>query len=186
MFLIQDDKKLIEKALSGNQSAWCKLVKRHEKAVYGYLLRMTGNQSDAMDLMQDTFIAVSRNLADFRQESSFKTWALSLAYYKCMDFYRRNKLDVSDDEDLDSFESNNNHLCPIENLQKIQTSQELMKVVNDLPFNQKNVIELKIFQQLTFDQIAEQTGVSTNTVKSRFYGAIEKLKETIRSSEYAA
>ena len=186
MFLIQDDDALIEKALNGNQAAWKKLVKRHEKALYGYTLRMTGNQADALDLMQETFLAVCRNLPDFRHQSSFKTWMFSLAYYRCMDFYRRKKIKLADDQEPDTFEDENCVTGPADNLHQVQTSEGLLNAIAELNLEQKLVVELKIFQQQTFDDIALQLGVSTNTVKSRFYAALNKLKTLVGSSEYAA
>ena len=186
MFLIQDDNALIEKALNGNQAAWKKLVKRHEKALYGYALRMTGNQADALDLMQETFLAVCRNLPDFRHQSSFKTWMFSLAYYRCMDFYRRKKIRLADEQEPDSFEDESVHTGPADSLHHNQRNQGLLAAVGELNLEQKLVVELKIFQQQTFEEIALQLGVSTNTVKSRFYAALNKLKTLVGSNEYAA
>lgn len=186
MFLIQDDKTLIKKALGGSQSAWCKLVKRHEKCVYGYALRMTNNSADALDLMQDTFVSVCRNLSDFNHRSSFKTWLLSLAYYKCMDFYRKKKLTYSDDKEFDNYESVASDTCPQINLEQLQSNAGLLQMMAALPFEQRLIIELKVFQQLTFEQIGEQMGASTNTIKSRFYAGLNKLKHLIEDSDYAA
>lgn len=186
MFLNQDDKTLIAKALNGSQSAWCKLVKRHEKALYGYTLRMTNNQADALDLMQETFMSVCRNLADFKQQSSFKTWLLSMAYYKCMDFYRRKKVAIHDGEEPDDIESDGSIDCPAINLEQLQDSEGLRLLLSALSFEQKLIVELKIFQQLTFEQIADQMGLSSNTVKSKFYASLAKLKQLLKGSDYAA
>ena len=186
MFLAQDDKTLIDKALQGKEAAWCKLVKRYEKCVYGYALRMTNNPADALDLMQETFLSVCRNLADFKHQSSFKTWLLSLAYYKCMDFYRRKKLPFSDVDNLDEYETAEPTSCPNFNLEQVQDSQMLMNALANLNFEQKLVVELKIFQQQTFEDIANQTGLSTNTIKSRFYTGLNKLKGLLEGSSYAA
>ena len=186
MFLIQDDKTLIKKALGGNQSAWCKLVKRYEKCVYGYALRMTNNPADALDLMQETFVSVCRNLSDFKHQSSFKTWLLSLAYYRCMDFFRKKKLTFSDDQELDNYESETVDSCPQINLEQLQNSAGLMQMMASLSLEQRLIIELKIFQQLTFEEISDQMGISTNTIKSRFYTGLNKLKLLIEDSDYAA
>ena len=186
MFLNQDDKTLIAKALNGSQSAWCKLVKRHEKALYGYMLRMTNNPSDALDLMQETFVSVCRNLADFKQQSSFKTWLFSMAYYKCMDFYRRKKVAINDGEEPDDFESDNSTNCPVLNLEQLQNSEELRSLLSSLSFEQKLIVELKVFQQQTFEQIGHQMGLSANTVKSKFYASLAKLKQLLKGSDYAA
>ena len=80
--------KLIEKALSGSQSSWVTLVKRYEGLVYNYCLRMTFNASDAMDLMQEVFLAVYRNLPAYRGGGKFKGWMMRIAANKTTDFLR--------------------------------------------------------------------------------------------------
>lgn len=186
MFFKQSDEALIDQALNGSERGWHKLVKRYEKAVYGYAYRMTGNQADAMDLMQETFISVCNSLHQFKGNSSFKTWLMSLAHYRCIDFYRRKQLDKDSDKNIDHIVSVESWSEPSENHEAQQSRAEIIKLLSFLPFDQKLVVELKMFQQLTFDQIAEQLGCSVNTVKSQFYSALSKLKRNIESKENAA
>ncbi len=77
----RSDEKLIAQALKGNKSAWVALVKRYEKGLYNYALRMVNNQADAMDLMQYVFVAVFRNLQTFRGDSPFKGWLFKVAHH---------------------------------------------------------------------------------------------------------
>ncbi|MDC2889890.1 RNA polymerase sigma factor [Psychrosphaera algicola] len=181
----QTDDKLIEKALKGNQSAWRKLVDRYEKNVYLYALRMTSNQHDAMDVMQETFISVCRSLSDFRGDSSFKTWVLKIAHFRCIEFYRRRKW-FADESELQHMDAEPEHSCPELALGNSQSQKQLLTVMKLLPFEQKLIVELKVFQSQTFDTIGQQLGVSTNTVKSRFYTALDKLKVLLEDSYDAA
>lgn len=181
----QTDEKLIRKALKGQQSAWQQLVKRYERCVYQYALRMTSNSEDAMDLMQETFISVCRSLADFRGDSEFKTWLLRIAHFRTVEFYRRRKWFTSDDE-LQHMDAEPEHACPELAFSNQQVQSQLLAVMKQLPFELRLVVEMKIFQQQTFDSIGRQTGVSTNTVKSRFYKAIDKLKVILEKSDDAA
>lgn len=90
MFKRSDDV-LISQALAGKKSAWVALVKRYEKGLYNYALRMVSNHADAMDLMQDIFMAVFRNLHTFRAQSSFKGWLFKIAHYRCIEYYRKKR-----------------------------------------------------------------------------------------------
>ena len=174
------DEQLIQKALQGNRRAWIRLVKRYEKSVYNYGIRMTSNPEDALDLMQEIFTSVFRNLATYRGEGAFKAWLFRIASYRCVEFYRRKKptLALDDAPEMECEVSK-----PEETLFMSRDSQQLLNAMAQLPLAQKAVVELKFFGQFTFDEIAEQLNVSSNTVKSRLYSALDKLK-TLLEVEY--
>jgi len=168
----RSDETLVKQALKGKKSAWVTLVKRYEKSLYNYTLRMVSNPDDALDLMQDVFVAIFRNLASFRGESPFKGWLFKIAHYRCIEFYRRKKPMQS----LDDTPEQASDACPEAQLFSGQQTSILSKALQTLPVNQKLVVELKFFQHCTFDDIAQQLGISVNTVKSRLYSALDKLK----------
>lgn len=169
------DEALVKQALKGKKNAWVSLVKRHEKGIYNYALRMVSNRDDALDMLQDIFLAAFRSLASFRGESPFKGWLFRIAHYRCMEFYRKKRpmqsLDDAPeqvDEDVD--------ICPETKMSNFQQTTEITHAMKNLSFNQRIVVELKFFQQCTFDDIAHQLGISVNTAKSRLYSALDKLK----------
>lgn len=171
----RSDETLVKQALKGKKSAWITLVKRYEKNLYNYALRMVSNPDDAMDLMQDVFVAVFRNLASFRGESPFKGWMFKIAHYRCIEFYRKKKPTQSLD-DIPEQEEQTSDLCPEMSLYSGQQANMLHCAMQLLPVNQKLVVELKFFQHCTFEDIAMQLGISVNTAKSRLYSALDKLK----------
>ena len=174
------DEQLIQKALQGNRSAWMKLVKRYEKSIYNYGLRMTSNREDALDLMQEIFTSVFRNLSKYRGEGTFKAWLFRIASYRCVELYRRKKpMQGLDDAPEMECEASK----PDESLFFNRDSEQLIKAMSQLPLAQKAVIELKFFGQFTLEEIAEQLNLSSNTVKSRMYSALDKLK-TLLEVEY--
>lgn len=177
----RSDESLIKQALKGKKSAWISLVKRYEKNVYNYTLRMVNHPEDAMDLMQDIFMAVFKGLASFRGDSPFKGWLFRIAHYRCIEYYRRKKPMQSLD-DLPEQHDEADNLCLEEQLFSGQTNSALHQAMQLLPINQKLVVELKFFQQCTFEDIAVQLGISTNTVKSRLYSALDKLKDNLEVS----
>jgi len=171
----RSDETLVKQALKGKKSAWIVLVKRYEKNLYNYTLRMVSNPDDALDLMQDVFMAVFRNLSSFRGDSPFKGWMFKIAHYRCIEHYRRKRPIQSLDDTPEQIDEDI-EMCPEQQLSTGQQAIELKQAIHGLPFNQKIVVELKFYQQCTFDDIAIQLGISTNTAKSRLYSALDKLK----------
>lgn len=173
----KSDEALIKQALKGKKSAWLNLVQRYEKPLYNYALRMVSNQDDAMDLMQDIFVAVFRNLESFRGDSPFKGWIFKIAHYRCIEFYRKKKPTQSLDDVPEIEEVSQD--CPEHHTHMGQQAKELAQAMQTLSFNQKIVVELKFFQHCTFDDIATQLGISSNTAKSRLYSALDKLRDQL-------
>ncbi|WP_218310243.1 RNA polymerase sigma factor [Alteromonas antoniana] len=167
------DEQLISQALKGNRRAWLALIKRYESQIYHYGIRMTGNTHDAADLMQDIFVSVYRSLGNYRGEGSFKGWLFRVAHFRCIEFYRRKRPEQGLD---DTPEPECDQHCPESGYFRDRASENLMQAMQRLPLAQKAVVELKFFGQFTFDEIAEQLGLSANTVKSRLYSALSKLK----------
>ncbi len=170
----RSDESLIKSALKGDQQAWQQLVSRHESALFYFGIRLLGSAEDARDLLQDVLVVLCRNLGEFRGESSFKSWLFSIANYRAVDMLRKRRinepadiLDEMPDEQLASHESQ---------LSERQQQQQVQQQLRRLPPEQRLVLELKFYQQFTFDEIAEQLGVSANTAKSRFYAALDKMR----------
>jgi RNA polymerase sigma-70 factor (ECF subfamily) len=139
---------------------------------------MVSNADDAMDLMQDVFLAVFKGLDTFRGDSPFKGWLFRIAHYRCIEFYRRKRPTQSLDDTPEQVEESV-AVCPEYITVNGQEMSALHHAMQSLPFNQKLVVELKFFQQCTFDDISMQLGISTNTVKSRLYSAMDKLKNLL-------
>lgn len=189
MSLNDDDEALIAAALNGSSYAWEKLVKRFESQVYNLGLRLTGNPTDAMDLMQEVFLGVYRNLHRFRGDAKFSSWLFRIAHNKAVDMNRRKRLmtsrprQYSDDEGdvFDTYPADDSDE-PDKKLTEIELNKQVINMLGQLPLEQRLVVELKIFQSLTFDEIAVMQEISENTAKTRFYAALKKLKDF--SEEY--
>jgi len=177
-----EDEALIAAALNGSAFAWEKLVKRYESKIYNHGLRLMGNSSDAMDLMQEVFLGVYRNLHRFRGDAKFSSWIFRIAHNKAVDLNRKKRLlagyPVDSDNDGDVVDSLPGEEGSEPDLQLLQSEQNrnIMAMLNTLPFEQRLIVELKVFQSLTFEEIAEMQGISDNTAKTRFYTALRKLK----------
>ena len=182
MHLIDEDTALVDAASKGSAHAWEKLVRRYEDRIYNQGLRLTGSRSDAMDLMQEVFLGVYRNLHRFRGDAKFSSWIFRIAHNKAIDMQRRKRLmpfvSNSTDQDGDMLDSLPGHssLEAEEVFSKRQNNKAILSLLSELPMNQRLIIELKIFQGQTFEEIASIQEVSVNTVKTRFYSSLKKLK----------
>jgi RNA polymerase sigma-70 factor (ECF subfamily) len=186
MSLAEQDDALIRAALDGSARAWDQLVRRHETQVYNFSLRLTGNPTDALDLMQEVFLGVYRNLHRFRGESRFSTWLFRIAHNKAIDMARRRPSSTSLESALqhggDLVEARWQQLDDVPEqdpqalLDERQRNALIQAQMGALPLEQRLVVELKVFQSLTFEEIAELQDLSANTAKTRFYTALRRLK----------
>lgn len=187
MSLTDQDDALIGAALDGSARAWERLVKRYERRVYNFSLRLMGNQTDALDLMQEVFLGVYRNLHRFRGDSLFTTWLFRIAHNKAVDMNRRRRLFMNlelpgsgaDEDEADVCErivSDDPRQDPAVVLLEEQGNAVIGRHLEALSWDQRLVVELKVFQSHTFEEIAELQDISANTAKTRFYTALRKLK----------
>lgn len=192
MSFTDQDEALISAALDGSARAWERLVKRYETRVYNFSLRLTGNQTDALDLMQEVFLGVYRNLHRFRGDSQFTTWLFRIAHNKAVDMSRRKNMVISlstlagqeqsEDDVLDHFANDEGEQDPQGLLDTSQRNAEILSYLDILNWEQRLVVELKVFQSNTFDEIAEMQDISANTAKTRFYTALKLLKAHMEQS----
>jgi RNA polymerase sigma-70 factor (ECF subfamily) len=186
MSFTDQDEALISAALDGSARAWERLVKRYESRVYNFSLRLTGNPTDALDLMQEVFLGVYRNLPRFRGDSQFTTWLFRIAHNKAVDMSRRKYMvtslsslagqEQSEDDVLDHIASDERDQDPQSLIGESQNNAEILRSLEVLNLEQRLVIELKVFQSYTFDEIALMQDISANTAKTRFYTALRILK----------
>ena len=169
------DEQLIHKALAGSERAWFALVKRYERRLYNYSLRMTASPDDAMDVLQDVLMSVYRNLASYRGDGVFAAWLFRIASFRCIDYFRRRDRQFTTTDDVDVLDDSGTDFA--DTMDHIDGNKGLIKMMNLLPTDQKQVLELKFFQHFTFDEIAGQLGISSNTAKSRLYAALKKMRE---------
>lgn len=182
--LAKTDEQLINLALNGSQRSWIKLVKRYEGLVYNYCLRMTRSSADAMDMMQEVFLAVYRNLPSYRGQNQFKAWLMRVTSNKTIDYLRhkeRHPQNFGENFDEDDFSHNDqlHYSEPDNNLAQLDNQKQVKALMQSLPPEQRMAVELKFFQQYTFEEIGRKLNIPTNTVKSQLYSALNKLKGNV-------
>ena len=178
----KSDEQLVAGALAGSARAWRQLVERHESRIYNLGYRLMGNSEDAMDLTQEVFLGVFRSLQRFRGEANFRTWLFRIAHNKAVDLNRKKKLLIltggldensgCDDLGLRARPETE----PDHDLAALQSNRQALELLSRVPLEQRLVVELKIYQSLTFEEIAQMQEISVNTAKTRFYAALKKMR----------
>jgi RNA polymerase sigma factor (sigma-70 family) len=180
------DKELIGKYLQGNHASLEILISRHQNRVYAYILMITKNKELADDLFQDTFIKVINTIrsGSYNEEGKFLQWVMRIAHNLIIDHFRKSNripvFDNSKNEDYDIFENLNIMEESIED--KIiteQIHQDVRKLIELLPAEQREVLYMRHYAEMSFKDIAEVTDVSINTALGRMRYALINLRKLI-------
>jgi RNA polymerase sigma factor (sigma-70 family) len=184
----ETDENLMLRFGRGEAAAFEVLYERHESRVFRYLHRNVRNQVHAEDLMQEVWFAVARGAANYQPTAKFTTWLFTIAHNRMVDMIRANQrlqsLDAVDDADPDGH-SLLDRLAVDEKLEppaQVQTHHEaaaLLRAVAQLPAEQRCAFLLQAEGELSVEEIADATGSSFETVKSRLRYARAKLRQLL-------
>jgi len=184
--ILVNDQDLVQAYIKGDQSAIETLINRHRSKVYTYILLTIKNQPLAEDLFQETFIKVIQSLRSgkYRDNGRFLSWVIRIAHNLIIDHFRKEKQMNSvsnDDSVVDLF--NSKKLCD-ENIEELivnsQIKAEIRSLINELPDDQREVVLLRHYGELSFKEIADQTDVSINTALGRMRYALINLRKLIK------
>ena len=179
------DSTLINQFTSGNSHSFSILVDRYQKRVYGFIFSKVKDAELADDVFQDTFVKVIKNLrlGKYKDEGRFLSWVMRIAHNIIMDHFRKiNRLPKheSKHEDLDVLDRLIEKSSSVEDLMiETQIHADLSILIDELPQTQKEVLRMRLFQEMSFKDIGEQTGVSINTALGRMRYAILNLRKLI-------
>ncbi|MBQ0043551.1 MAG: RNA polymerase sigma factor [Bacteroidales bacterium] len=173
------DKEIIALYRSGEKDrAFASLVESYGERLYWHLRRFTNSHEDADDLLQECFMKIWTSLPDFREESRLYTWAYRIATNEALNHLRKNRwLAALQRENLDAVMEQRIDDDPSFDGNELQ--RELMKAINRLPAKQKLVFNLRYFDELSYEDIAEITGTSVGALKASYHFAYNKIKEEL-------
>jgi RNA polymerase sigma-70 factor (ECF subfamily) len=180
------DTELVNRFLSGESKAIETLIHRYKNKVLAYIYFNVRNKDLAEDLFQDTFIKVIKSLQDGRYQDNGRllSWIIRIAHNLIIDYYRRNKqlpTCSNDDYELDLFNSPKYSEMTVEQaMVSNQIFDDVRRLVEELPEDQKEIILLRHYGGLSFKEIAEQTNVSINTALGRMRYAIINMRKLIK------
>ena len=189
MLLINlSDSELVSLYLKGDSKSFEALIQKHKNKIYAFILSKIRNRDLAEDIFQDTFIKVINSLqkGKYNEEGKFLPWVMRIANNLVIDYFRKSKKmrTIAPTDDFDIFDILQDGEKNIEdNLVNNQIHKDLRKLIEHLPENQKEVLKMRYYAELTFKEISESTGVSINTALGRMRYALINLRKLIDSHQ---
>ena len=175
IFRAVEDADLIRQATRGNVESFNLLVSRWEKRVYNYLLRITANREDALDLTQDAFLKAYQNLRKLDDPGRFAPWLYRIAHNEAYSMFRKRKPET-DVDSLAPEATETKITVGGSSVFPIELSLAVSSALDRLSTDQREAVVLKIYQGFKFEEMAEILSCPVSTIKSRLYTALELLK----------
>jgi len=190
----QRDLRLVELALHHNdQKAYAELLYNYRDSVYFMLLKMIGNHDDADDLTIEALGKAFKNLSQYTPEYAFSTWLFKIASNNCIDYIRKSKKQMLainktiEDEDGTNIESRIPAviLDPEERLIEKQKIMLMREVVEKLKPRYRRLVEMRYFDELSYEEISEELSLPLGTVKAQLFRARDLLYNIVKNAEQA-
>ncbi|AWG23394.1 RNA polymerase subunit sigma-24 [Flavobacterium faecale] len=178
------DALLVKDYVAGNEKALETLIKRHQSRIYGFIYSKIADSDISNDIFQDTFIKVIKTLKNdsYNEEGKFLPWVMRIAHNLIIDHFRRNKKMpmFRETESFSIFSIMSDDTLNVENqIISDQVECDVRKLLDELPQDQKEVLLMRMYQDMSFKEIAEVTGVSINTSLGRMRYALMNLRKVI-------
>lgn len=178
---------LISLYLDGSEVSLERLIKRHQQRIFNFIFSKVLDRETAEDIFQDTFIKVVKTLKNgvYNEEGKFLPWVMRIAHNLIIDHFRRNNRipSLETKEDFDIFQMIGDGSLNVESiLVNDQIVADLQRLVQELPEDQKEVLQMRLYKDMSFKEIAEQTKVSINTALGRMRYAIINLRKLIEDN----
>jgi RNA polymerase sigma factor (sigma-70 family) len=178
------DLELVDQALAGDQKAYAKLMSIYREHVFYLILKMVSNRDDAEDLTIEAFGKAFNNLEQYKPQYAFSTWLFRIASNNCIDFIRKQKKNktisidqgfAGEDGDEYTIDIEAEGLNPEEELMKDRRSDEMQRIVQRLEPKYRRLVELRYFEELSYEEISDELEMPMGTVKTRLFRARELM-----------
>ena len=181
MYLSLSDEQIVERAVDGEPEAFGEIVRRWERRIYALCYGILLREEDARDASQETFLSAYKNLRGFRGDAKVSSWLHRIAVNQCITRQRRAKVrgETSLETEHETNESSffaPSFLSPGRAAEHKEKTDAVRIAVNALPPDLRQVIVMKEFEEMTFQEIADALGLPLSTVKSRLYTALKQLR----------
>ena len=175
------DEQIVELAIQEDPEAFGEIIRRWDRKIFGLCFGMLGREDDARDATQEAFIAAYRNLKNFRGEAKVSSWLHRIAVNQCLTIKRRQKSRAEDFIDDENGEEERTFvasplLSPSRTTEQAERLRLVRQAVGALPIDLRQVIVMKEFEEMTFQEISDTLELPLSTVKSRLYTALKQLK----------
>jgi RNA polymerase sigma factor (sigma-70 family) len=178
------DAVLVSNYIKGDENSLSILIKRHKQKIYSFIYSKVYDRDVMENVFQDTFIKVIRTLklGKYNEEGKFLPWVMRIAHNLVIDHFRKNnrmpKFDNNRDFDIFSVISDSS-LNAEKSLIKSQVEEDVRRLIEELPEDQKQVLVMRIYNEMSFKEISNSTGVSINTALGRMRYALINLRKVI-------
>lgn len=176
------DGELVISAVAGREESFEELVRRYQRPISAYVYRMVGDYDSALDLTQEVFIKVYGSLSRYRPEFKFSTWIYKIAHNAAVDHLRRHS--TREQSLLNDFDGEQREMpiesrrpSPEQESERRERRAEIESVVSQLPAAYKELIMLRHSLDMSYDEIAEVTGLPLGTVKNRLFRARDVMRQ---------
>lgn len=183
------DQELVRMLQEGNSKAIEFLIKKYKSKVYTYILVIVKDRELANDLFQETFIKVFENIKEkkYEERGILLSWIVRIAHNLVIDYFRRNKKQGILSKDAFDYDILNSKKLAEKSIEdkivSLQTEYEIIRLLDQLPWEQKQIIMLRFFGDMSFKEIAELTNVSINTALGRMRYALINLRKLIEKNK---
>jgi RNA polymerase sigma-70 factor (ECF subfamily) len=173
------DEQLVERAVLNEADAFAEIVRRWDRKIFALCFGMMGREDDARDAAQETFVSAYKNLAGFRGEAKVSSWLHRIAVNHCLTAKRRKKArpeDLFEDDGYGEDQRFVERRSPSLSTEQTERLRIVRQAVGSLPTDLRQVVVMKEFEDMTFQEISETLELPLSTVKSRLYTALKQLK----------
>lgn len=182
------DAVLLNNYIQGDENSLAVLIERHQTKIYGFIYSKLGDRDLSDDIFQDTFVKVVKSLKinGYQEEGKFVSWVTRIAHNLIIDHYRRGKKNTMINSSNNLYEKDyfiDNGANAEEQIIDLQISNDLKKMIDQLPDDQKEVVKMRMYDDLSFKEIAEMTNVSINTALGRMRYAIINLRKMMEKNQ---
>ncbi len=187
MELLIEDSVLVKDYMNGDERALEKLINRHNQRLSSFIYSKVQDREVTEDIFQDTFMKVIRTLkkGNYNEEGKFLPWVMRISHNLIIDYFRKNKrmprFEGSNDYNIFSIISDD-QLNAERRIIKDQIDQDLTLLIKELPKDQKDVLEMRLYKDMSFKEISENTGVSINTALGRMRYALINLRKIVEKN----
>jgi RNA polymerase sigma-70 factor (ECF subfamily) len=181
---LSGDRALVKRTLDGDLDAYSELIRIYQKSVFNVCYRVLGNRWDAEDLTQESFLRAYNNLTSYDLDRPFGPWIRTLTANLCYNkLKRREPIQVPLEDEWDLRETNH-FTSPEKTMEISQENQIIYQAIWKLPHQQRITLELRHFQGMSYQEMAETLDLPINTVRSHLYRGRRKLAELLKDRNH--
>jgi len=185
---ISEELQLLAACRKGDTAAFEQLVLRYQRSLYNVAFRISGNEADAADIVQETFLAAWRKIKEFRGEAKLSTWLTSIAVNQARSRWQHNRQKQGREESLDSSDEAgqvrplqvaSDQPSAMEQLERSQLRELLERCIRALDQGFREVLVLRDMREMPYDEVGQVLGLREGTVKSRLFRARESVRDCV-------